>query len=184
MDSRGEAIAELFNSSSYIIENDPSSPPTLESKNGRSWIDLKCTSPSLTQYIQQWSISEEETASDHKCILTDLFSGGQAQKKRRTQNGCHRILETLKSDRWLQETSNTPINSITRLQHVVNHLYDKITSCKEKHFKPVNNQHERVNPWWTTELEIERQKVRAQRRRYQKAQGETRKNSKQRTTRH
>lgn len=174
LDDRGEAIAEFFSSTGFTIENDPNSPPTFESKNGRSWIDLTCSSPSLTPHVHQWTVSDEETASDHKYIIIELFSGCHNQPKRLTQNGTYKILQTLKDDRWLLETPNYPINTVVRLEHVVNHLYEKINNLKTKHSKPVNNKHKRVNPWWTTELEIERKRVRAHRRRYQKAKGDAR----------
>lgn len=174
LDSRGEVTAEFFSSIGFIIENNPNSPPTFESTNGRSWIDLTCSSPSLSQHIHQWTVSDEETASDHKYILIEMFSGCRMKTKRLTQNVTYKILQTLKNDRWLHETTNYPINTVVRLEHVVNHLYDKINKLKSKHYKPLNNKHERVNPWWTTELEIERKKVRAHRRRYQKAQGDAR----------
>lgn len=174
LDSRGEVLADFFTTNSLTIANQTDCPPTFESRNGRSWIDVTVTSSSLTQHVHQWTVSDEETASDHKYIQTDLFLSHHEQIKRLTQNGTHRVLQTLKDDRWFHETTTTPINTANRLEHVINHLYEKIGSLKAKHSKHVNNTHPNKNPWWTTELEIERKRVRALRRRYQKSQGANR----------
>jgi hypothetical protein len=70
-DARGKALLEWAHALELILLNDGKTP-TLIRSNGVSFIDLTFVSPCLVPRIQKWQVMEDETLSDHKCILTCL----------------------------------------------------------------------------------------------------------------
>lgn len=69
-------------------------------------------------------------------------------------------------DRWIEESKAQTITSVVGLKHLINTLLNKIQDLYKKHSKRVKET-TKQNIWWTPELEIERKRTRALRRRYQ-----------------
>lgn len=177
--SRGDVLLEFITAKDLKIINSPDSPPTFETENGKSWIDITLTTPQLSNFLTNWKVLDEINHSDHRYLSYNLFEHEKEKIKKLTKNGEYKILQRLKSDAWFIETSQEDINSVSRLKHVITHFYQKIDKMKRKFSKYVNNTHPCSNKWWTPQLEIERKKVRAHRRRYQNARGEIRQHYKE-----
>lgn len=84
--------------------------------------------------------------------------------------GQKRVLDELEKDTWILEASNYKITTTKQLEIIVEHFYEKIEKRIQKHSKVKNTQYSREKPWWTAELQIERKRVRAHRRRFQRSE--------------
>lgn len=157
----------------YLV-NDTDSLPTFETANGRSWIDLSITSDSLTRHVQSWDVLEYEKYSDHRYIKLEIFQSEEKKGKRLTQMGVRKVLEALEKDNWLKSIAESRIQNRTQLEHIIQTFYHKIENLIKHYSKVVKNADKKPKAWWTPELEIERKKVRALRRRYQRAKDDLR----------
>lgn len=89
--------------------------------------------------------------------------------------GEFKLWKELEQDQWFEEIVEHNIESTHQLDEVIEQMYRKIEQLKKKYSKKVkqDNLEKIAKPWWTPQLEIERKKVRAHRRRYQKTRDET-----------
>lgn len=76
--------------------------------------------------------------------------------------------DTLSRDTWLLNTQTTLTTNRNQLEHIINTLYRKIRILSNKYCKVVQDSKHQT-PWWTPELDIERKRVGALRRRFQRA---------------
>lgn len=167
-DSRGCELAQFIIASDLYPLNSSTSPPTFESTNGHSWIDLTLTSSNILREITNWTVLDEPTGSDHKYIFFQAYKTNTTTTKKLTQAGQLKLLETLSTDTWFINTQTIPITSRTHLAHIINIFYTKIRTLYNKYCKAVQNSKNQT-PWWTPQLDSERKRVRALRRRYQRA---------------
>lgn len=93
-----------------------------------------------------------------------------------TLRGETKVLKQLEQDAWFEETQNKII-SAEDIEDVVNNFYEKVELLKKKYSKKKSQPQQKPQAWWSIDLEIERKRVRASIRRYQKARGEIRKSS-------
>lgn len=64
-DKRGEQVMDLVGREGLEVLNDPFSPPTFETCNGRSWIDVTLA---RNAEVSGWEVISEESLSDHRLI--------------------------------------------------------------------------------------------------------------------
>lgn len=71
-DRRGQEMLDWATQTWLKIENHHDSPPTFRNTRGKSWVDL--TMSNITR-ITNWTVSQEETLSDHAYITYQLNIG-------------------------------------------------------------------------------------------------------------
>lgn len=174
-DDRGSGVLEFVTRNNLNILNN-NSIPTFETSNGRSWIDLTIVSRSVFLNIDQWEVLETPSNSDHRYIQIKAFSKPANREKRLTKMGEYKLMQEIKEDNWFETIIQEEIKETEQLDYIINKFYSRIDKLKEKHSKVVkpSNSDKISKPWWTAELEIERKKVRAHRRRFQKARDQQR----------
>lgn len=166
-DERGTLLSEFFIANSLNILNNPNSPPTFETRNGSSWIDLVVISMSLLQFCQSWEVLEEPSCSDHKYISYTIFGTLNLSIKRVTKKGRNQIYEFIKRDTWFERAMQDSAKSPEIVKIALDVLYKKWVIWQRKVERTVKLSSKR-NPWWNDELEVMRKKLRAMRRRFQR----------------
>lgn len=170
LDQRGEQLTEFILAHDLFIINDPDSPPTFNTTNGRSWIDLTLCTHNLIRYINSWEVMDELSGSDHNYIKLELFEEFGEEEYVVTKKGQLLINEAISKDDWFHQTEREPITSLISLKNTIATFYQKINTLRKKHcIKIKKSTLKRTNIWWTEELNIQRKRVRAMRRRYQNA---------------
>lgn len=173
-DQRGSLLFEFFTRNNLIVLNSSGSIPTFSTVNGKSWIDISAVNQVTMQEVNNWEVLDVPSESDHRYIMVDMFHKTVKRQKRLTAKGELRILEELRQDDWLKAAGEYDIDSPRKLDIIIEHFYEKIAKLEKKHAKYINNPKKDTKSWWSTELEIERKKVRAMRRRYQRHKGDMR----------
>lgn len=166
-DKRGEEIFEFYSRHDLFMVNSSKSLPTFETANGRSWIDLTISSQSLYSQIKGWEVLEYNSDSDHRYIKIELFNVQAKKEKRLTAMGEIRVLKALEGDEWLLRKAEEDIRGSSQLEHILEQFYYKIDQLVKKFSKNVTSKG-KEKPWWNPNLEIQRKKVRALRRRFQR----------------
>lgn len=170
-DDRGKTLSEFIISKNWYIQNECTSLPTFQTVNGRSWIDVTIISPNLIREVQEWTVLDHPTASDHRYIKISLFKAPEEKTRRLTMKGEEKVLNNLKEDEWFNSAGAVEIKTARELDETIDTLYEKIEKLREKYTKLVQNNNEQAKPWWNVELEIERKRTIALRKRYQKSTG-------------
>lgn len=67
-DSRGKLLEEWLSSNSMFVLNNDISRPTFETSRAESNIDLTIANYIMLPYVDKWTMSEEESCSDHNFI--------------------------------------------------------------------------------------------------------------------
>ncbi|KAH9371626.1 hypothetical protein HPB48_011679 [Haemaphysalis longicornis] len=99
-DRRGDEVISFINANSLNILNNSWSIPTLETVNGKSWIDLSLAFIELTTEINKWEVLEQHSNSDHKYIMINIFKTEKQKERRLTKKGKLNILRDLRDDPW------------------------------------------------------------------------------------
>lgn len=167
-DHRGTELAQFIIATDLYPLNNSDSPPTFQTINGQSWIDLTLVTRELISEITNWTVLNDPSGSDHSYISYQAYTNFTTTTRKLTQKGQLKLLDKLAEDRWIIQTQTQQITSRTQLRHTIDILYRKITTLYNKYCKTVKNS-TKQKAWWTQELEIERRRVRALRRRYQHA---------------
>ncbi|GBM39773.1 Putative protein in type-1 retrotransposable element R1DM [Araneus ventricosus] len=149
------------------IINNPGSPSTFESKNGKSWIDVTTSSRGLFNKICNWTVNKN-VFSDHSYLSFDIslvagpISGSLRISKRKIYK-----LGNLVADKFRNaEAEISKIHTKKGLNDWIQDLTEFVRSvCKWT--LPKKAAHLKV-PWWDLELELQRKKTRALRFRYQR----------------
>jgi hypothetical protein len=159
-DARGKALLEWAHALELILLNDGKTP-TLIRSNGVSFIDLTFVSPCLVPRIQKWQVMEDETLSDHKCILTCL-----AERK-------------LHSDKiWIRGNTDTVqfrklLNAKftgTSTEMKADVCNDIVKEAYKKSTPKVRIDRNRPVPyWWSEKIAVLRNDAVEKRRKYQRA---------------
>lgn len=173
-DRRGENILEFLIKHNLTIENDKYSPPTFQTSRAKGWIDLTISNTSLHPDIRNWEVLKEFNNSDHRYIKFEIpiEHTKDHEKYGITLKGKKKILDDILQDPWF--TENNTFNTIQDIEDSLTIFYSKLKKLTEKYTKKLKPPDKKPKPWWSTELEIERKKVRAMRRRYQRATGDIR----------
>lgn len=172
-DTQGDKLAQFIINNSLYILNDKDQGPTYLSTTGRSYIDLTLTNATLFREINKWEILDLHTESDHKYLLTSCYSDQTTVTERLTAKGEIKFNDYIRNDPWMVSLKEVSIRTKEQLSYIIDHLYKKIIQLIVNLSKKVKNNLKSLI-WWNTDLEIERKKTGALRRRYQKCSNSTR----------
>ena len=161
-------------------------------------MDLTITTDGMASYINNWDICETESCSDHS-IITFNIGKDTLQTHQQIFYGNRYVVKQEKlglfdknivkefrrkfykgTDLITEEYLDRAISVIaeeTDIGSVVNNFIEALTDACNKTFKTYKTSN-RINsrksvPWWTLELTLQRKKVNALRRRYQKTKNNT-----------
>ncbi|XP_075530097.1 uncharacterized protein LOC142563427 [Dermacentor variabilis] len=171
-DNRGSRVIEFAAARELIILNDaaypPPPPPTYCNIYTASWIDLTLATPALVRRGYRWSVSSDVTFSEHRAIDLVLHSASE-RGRRLTKCGRINFVAELRDLRWFARASGANIGSPQALEATINKMYEVIDNTRRKHLRPVLP-HRPGKSWWTPDLQIEKKRTRALRRRFQRCQ--------------
>lgn len=103
-DNRGKTLVDFLSLHGLIAANENDSP-TYCGPTGESWIDITVTTIKSAQNVQNWTVSEGCTHSDHNLILFELSTqrnnrnlirmSGDYTRKYATQVGNWKLFQTI-----------------------------------------------------------------------------------------
>lgn len=166
-DDRGEQLANFFSKHNLIIINDPHSPPTFTTGNGRSWIDITVTSSNLHSLIYDWNVLDSESLSDHQIISYALIKQLGITNKRITQKGAAQLTLYIRNEPWFKYISSNHYSAF-QIDYILKEFYCKFQQWIKLCERNVKNHKQQV-PWWSQELQLMRAKTNALRRRFQRS---------------
>lgn len=167
MDSRGHELINLILKYNIHILNDPHSKPTYCSTIGNSWIDI-IMSINCGNWLSGFEVMDNISTSEHNLIEFNITIN--SLNKRRNHNIQHDIMDYWKLKVNMKErTSNIDmdveeINDMSSFIDGINHKLRKLKNkCKKNNKYIIKNA-----PWWNSDLQTMRSKVRSLRRKFQK----------------
>lgn len=172
-DEKGEKVLEFTVLHNLTLLNAKESPPTFKTSRARGWIDLTICDANLNQDIKSWEVLKTYNHSDHRYIKVVIKNEELPEEYGLTLKGQTKVMEKLQIDPWFEEVQGK-INTKESIEEIVNTLHEKIEKLKKEFSKKKKPSKQKPNTWWSRDLEIERKRVRALRRRYQKAKGDIR----------
>lgn len=177
-DEKGDKIIEFIVSNNLTLLNERTSPPTFRTSRAKGWIDLAFVTSNLFKDLQLWEVLKIPNYSDHRYIQVKFDNIILPDVYGLTLKGEMKVLEELKEDNWF-EIKQAEIHTVQDIDEVVDTFYKKVDELKSKYSKIKGTSKQNPKPWWSIDLEMERKRVRACRRRYQKARGDIRKKYKE-----
>ncbi|GBO23144.1 hypothetical protein AVEN_19061-1 [Araneus ventricosus] len=173
---RGRAIEEMINLKRMILINPVGAPPTFFHTNGTvGRPDLTITSNNELAQKIDWQVLKEETFSDHAYIKIEVKVERNSLSFHRfkTKFGGHqKFIQKIKSieAEFLDQLSNSSTKA--ELDELINSLHIKIIEACKTSYRLKRQEMNRPPAWWTQELDINKKKVGALRRRAQRAPAE------------
>ncbi|GBM16989.1 hypothetical protein AVEN_133269-1 [Araneus ventricosus] len=172
-DNRDKDILDFILANNLNIINKPDALPTFKRNNSVGWPDLTLCSQSLIDSSINWDVLEEISLSDHRYIETTIAStvANKIYKIYKARHRNHlRFLNILGKDIFHLERKIKAARNSGELNNATIELQTLIIYACNKSFK-IKKQLLITKPnWWTEQLEIHKKKVRALRRRAQRAQ--------------
>ncbi|XP_035225891.1 uncharacterized protein LOC118198344 [Stegodyphus dumicola] len=172
-DARATHMIDFMATNNLIQINESDSPPTFWTTRSEGWPDLTITTALMAPYIQNWRVEDIPTASDHRLITysIDIPISYLVRKRYKTIYGGHKKFLDCLAPRvpYITVLLNNSYN-----QQTLDEAYDQLiqtidvacrTAYKTKAYKSNPRTH-----WWTQDLQKERSRLRALRRRAQVTQ--------------
>ncbi|GBM81847.1 Retrovirus-related Pol polyprotein from type-1 retrotransposable element R1 [Araneus ventricosus] len=169
----GGPLIDLILKYNLLVLNDPSSPPTFESRMGSSWIDVTLASLSLHDWITDWKVVLAGV-SDHNYIffkITNNVVPIPQMSSHLSRRKLQKLSSIVQASFANAEAQMINIKSRSALENWVTKLTNIINSAL-KVTQPKTHKTLRV-PWWDMELEVQRKKTRALRSRYNRCKNQT-----------
>ncbi|KAF8789079.1 putative 115 kDa protein in type-1 like protein [Argiope bruennichi] len=171
-DPRGNQILDFALANTLFIINKQDAPPTFTHCGTKGWPDLTLCSQNLIHQIAKWEVLEEPSLSDHKYIETTIATNHQISTitRYKTKYGNHnKMLKSLQPNvTQIQQAIN---NSTThqQLNEATTLLQEHIISACKNSYKLKTHKHNQQPNWFTPKLEIEKNRLKALRRRAQRS---------------
>ncbi|GBM22503.1 Putative protein in type-1 retrotransposable element R1DM [Araneus ventricosus] len=172
-DPRGQKILDFVLANNLFISNTSDAPPTHLNYNGsKGWQDLSICSHQLINKISTWEVLEDITNSDHQYIQIKLNTNITSLKLKRykTLHGnFQKFTESFRTRVPKLEEKISLCSTPEVLNSIAQTLQQEIISACNYSFKI--RQHKLIsNPtWWTANLESEKKRLIALRRRAQRS---------------
>ncbi|GBL83037.1 Putative protein in type-1 retrotransposable element R1DM [Araneus ventricosus] len=172
-DPRGQKILDFVLANNLFISNTSDAPPTHLNYNGsKGWPDLSICSHQLINKISTWEVLEDITNSDHQYIQIKLNTNITSFKLKRykTLHGnFQKFTESFRTRVPKLEEKISLCSTTEVLNSIAQTLQQEIISACNYSFKI--RQHKLIsNPtWWTANLESEKKRLIALRRRAQRS---------------
>ncbi|GBM60131.1 Putative protein in type-1 retrotransposable element R1DM [Araneus ventricosus] len=172
-DPRGQKILDFVLANNLFISNTSDAPPTHLNYNGsKGWSDLSICSHQLINKISTWEVLEDTTNSDHQYIQIKLNTNITSFKLKRykTLHGnFQKFTESFRTRVPKLEEKISLCSTPEVLNSIAQTLQQEIISACNYSFKI--RQHKLISntTWWTANLESEKKRLIALRRRAQRS---------------
>lgn len=171
-DERGSILQNWVLANQFHVLNHADSYPTYSSTLGKSWIDLSIVKDRDPTNFINWEVHDVESASDHNYITFDWnldFIDGGSRNSRFSWPSLD--VELLKFN-IINIIGKHPkdwfcIERLDEQIEVVTEQLKKACADARKKTRPLPIQRKSM-PWWSPDLQAQRSKTRAFRRKYQK----------------
>ncbi|XP_055950836.1 uncharacterized protein LOC129984909 [Argiope bruennichi] len=171
-DNRGNEVLDFNLANNLYILNKSDAPPTFQRNNSIGWPDLTLCSQSIIDSSINWEVLEDISLSDHRYIQTTIAStiANHFYKRYKTRHGNHpRFHNILGKDIYYLENKIATARNSRDLNDATIILQNSIINACNKTFK-IKKQLLLTKPnWWIEKLEMHKKKVRALRKRAQRA---------------
>ncbi|GBM59458.1 Putative protein in type-1 retrotransposable element R1DM [Araneus ventricosus] len=176
-DTRGNYLLDFVLANGFFILNKPDAPPTYQRNQSMGWPDISLCCNSLALKSPSWEVLDTPSASDHSYILISFQAQNTSQFYRRykTLHGNHRkFLKSFEKNAQYLEHQIQETTSPEQLDSVALALQQSIIQACNQSYKTKKINYNPGPNWWTTQLETEKKKLRALRRRAQRASSQER----------
>lgn len=156
LDDRDEALAEATTDLNLLVLNEPGNPPTFQSHNGISRIDVTLASMQVISSTRSWRVREGLTTSDHNMITFSTFSVPTSQyiqqqpRFNSKKANWDKFLNTLAEEK-LNRLSNLRLTTAENVEAAAVAIHSAIVCACEASVKR-KTPHSRSVPWWTENL--------------------------------
>ena len=190
---RGRKVEEFITANDLYIMNEDRNIPTFDGATGSSYVDLTITCSKLAHKVQNWSIGEEESCSDHNLISFNVELEADRGKMEYARNRFiirenkweifqDRIMSELKRSYDIPGISMDESDLDIKLEENIEKSADiksDMARYKEALWKACSSSFGIPNrkgkepkgktvPWWTNDLTVLRKRVNSDRRKYQR----------------
>ena len=190
---RGRTMEDFVASNQLHVINEERTLKTFQGSRGESNIDLTIANNKMLATIQNWDISEEESASDHNIIKfniildkaegLDIGDPGRIRIKehqypefyvrlQRAASATFQIEGRGSSNESLDQALAQKLQATQDVQEFAEKLEEVIQKASKETSGGCNTGKQKAKgrtvPWWTNRLTIMRKKTNALRRRYQR----------------
>ncbi|KAG8179225.1 hypothetical protein JTE90_004053 [Oedothorax gibbosus] len=165
--TRGHKLAEYIDTKGLILQNTNKDPPTFEATTGKGWPDLTLTTTNISQYINNWHVSDTTSCSDHKNICMELNTETEQIINTRYNTNCrgNKFIRNIKNQLTRIESQIHSCNDKQDLEDITEYLITQIQEVCEVTFKIKTAKKSKQANWWTPELNTQKSKTRANKRR-------------------
>lgn len=169
-DVKGRKVLDFLAASQLLLLNTQGAPPSFEAFRSKGWPDLTMSTPNIAR-IAQWQVLDDITLSDHKYILTTLSTNTETITLNRfkTKHGNHnKFIKKLAThaERLMLQIQN--ITTTEQLETATEELQTTLQTCSQQAYKIKHTQLNKDTTWWNAKLDIEKKRIAALRRRWQK----------------
>ncbi|GJQ67635.1 hypothetical protein Trydic_g8426 [Trypoxylus dichotomus] len=173
-DWRGRELETFLENYSFVVLNN-NEEPTFVGHQGSSFIDFTAVNFRAYGMTNEWSLSEDETLSDHKLIRFDINNGNNIEQRQTVKRGfCAKRADwEMFGNAFSTATAGLieEINNSTRtreIETIAKGINDAvITACEQS--MPRQREFKKSVPWWTPQLTTLRRDANRLRRRYQRS---------------
>ena len=169
----GANIEPIIQTYNLIVENIRTEPPTYETENGISYVDVTLSSQSMSYYISNWKVRRGWTSSDHNAIEIRIAAPSTSEEPQTETNRFNtdkadwkKFAKSL-TDRSRTELEPLKLRSIDEVEAMAESLTGVlINACQES--MPRKRRFRKSNPWWTKDLASAKREVNKAKRAYQR----------------
>ena len=155
--ANGANLEQLLLEFNLDLHNKKNEPPTYETENGNSYVDIMISTQSMSKFICNWKVMRSWTNSDHNAIVFRV----EASKSTKAEPAATARFNTDKAEwakfaRSLTNISSTdleplPLNSSNDVETMAKTLTASLTEACNRSM-PRKKRYRTSNPWWTKEL--------------------------------
>ncbi|XP_035220035.1 uncharacterized protein LOC118193102 [Stegodyphus dumicola] len=176
--TKGQELEDFLAANNIHLLNTSDSPPTFDNTYHVGWPDLTLCSSSIANLVQDWTVVDDESCSDHKYLHFLINCDTKITVLRRYRLPGNKIRPLSRSFTRIlsNEENNLALhNSPEGMEIFTDRLLENLkAACSELLPTRAAKKIQGVK-WWTKELRQQRQKCRAIRRRIRSTTNEDRK---------
>ena len=177
-DDNGANIAAMIQETDLIVQNEKSQPPTYETENGESYIDVTLSSQSMSDYIREWKVRRDWTCSDHNAIEIRI-AAPSASDNRLVEANRFNVdkADWRKFNQSLTDISKSvleplPLRSRDDVEAMARSLTCALTDACQGSM-PRKKKHKVCNPWWNKDLSSAKKELNRLKRAFKREKDET-----------
>ena len=176
-DDNGANIAAMIQETDLIVHNQKSQPPTYETENGESYIDVTLFSQSMSDYIREWKVRRDWTCSDHNAIEIRIAAPStsndhlaEASRFNVEKADWKKFNQSL-TDISASVLEPVPLRSREDVEAMARTLTGALTDACQRSMPP-KKKHRVRNPWWNEALSATKKEMNRLKRAFKREKDE------------